>query len=51
MDDSIRAPELLANLFQRGAQLLLQQLPAVAQGAARDAAVPQVCPASVYEQA
>ena len=42
VDDSIQAPELLADLFQRGAQLLLQQLPAVAQGAARDDAVPQV---------
>ena len=42
VDDSVQAPELLADLFQRGAQLLLQQLPAVAQGAARDAAVPQV---------
>ena len=43
VDDAVQAPELLHDLFQRGARLLLAQLPAVKQGTAQQAATPQVC--------
>lgn len=49
VDDIIQAPELLSQLFQQGAQLLLQNLPLVASGKAAEAAHPQVCSCSFVE--
>ncbi|KAK9908428.1 hypothetical protein WJX75_007688 [Coccomyxa subellipsoidea] len=41
VDDEIQAPELLADLFRRGTELLLTRLPDVWSGAAVQQAIPQ----------
>jgi methionyl-tRNA formyltransferase len=44
VDDAVQAPQLLAELFQRGTSLLLSRLPDVWSGQAALSALPQVHP-------
>lgn len=49
VDDEVQAPQLLADLFRRGTELLLTRLPDVWSGRAAELATPQVVFASINQ--